>query len=219
MTQLADCPAYKFLSKPPIWDDSCHRHPGPESRRIDRLMNSIGENTFCVPDSISRPLARGRQRIKGEWSSRRLFADQENEDNKGVKVEYAFQLATGLKMDRSIHRRGDSGSDFQLSDLTTIDVKGANKPHFLLVKTSTAKKCADRLVLAKIHQDTVIFLGWTTRETMLSCPIKTFRLEPSHYLLTSYLKPMEELYDIIDRVEHRSPCGSPPNSYEQTIRH
>jgi hypothetical protein len=126
----------------------------------------------------------------------RFYADRYEEDRIGCAGELVFADIYGLEVDLAPRPCGDEGLDFTLQDGTTIDVKTARKPYYLLVKCASRDKCADVLVLGKYFSDDIVeFLGWEIRDTLLACPRRDIGRKGivSHYLAAERLIPMNWL--------------------------
>lgn len=186
---------FVFKPSPKHWDRSCHRYPCPETDRIDCLLNELFEWTFQLSAEdvrICAQISKRRQQSHDRNSTQRFYDDQYAEQTVGVKGEYAFSKITGLEMDRKTYAgKGDDGFDFRLENGTTVDVKTAYRPKFLLLKTTDENHCADILVLSGFVPESVSFIGWSTREELLLSPVKDFGYGiRNHFIASSSLNPM-----------------------------
>jgi len=103
----------------------------------------------------------------------------EKEDEIGSVGEGGFSKLTGLPMNTEIMVTGDNGIDFIFTHSrdnrpVTVAVSTAQKPDNLLMRAETTetRKHAEIWVLAGISPDwlSLIFLGYQTRDYMLSMP-------------------------------------------------
>ena len=141
-----------------------------------------------------------RQNAHVKNSTPRYYKDKNKEDIIGVAGEVAFGKRYNLKPDLEIRPNGDGHIDFEIeingTKNITIDVKTAQKAYNLLIKKWEINKCSNILVLAKYHEnESVEFLGWSTRKIMRQQPIKIFSslgIE-NYYLPKEKLRSMEEL--------------------------
>lgn len=160
--------------------------------------------------NYSENLGKQRQSVHPNGTPR-YYNDPNKEDVVGVSGEYCFGLRYKLKVDEAKRPDGDKGIDFVVKIFyrgkmvtRTIDVKTAQKPYNLLVKSHEINRCADILVLAKYLSDNnVDFLGWTTRREMKQCPQKVFSSLGilNYYKPASDLRPMSELDEILKHIE------------------
>lgn len=137
-------------------------------------------------------MGRKRQQSHGKQGTHRLYKDPNAENIVGVAGEIAFAEQFGFTIDEDdLWQRpwGDGGYDFELANGTTIDVKCARKPVFLLVKETDIQQVADVLVLGKfIDVDTIKWVGWTFGDMMKHAVMKDFG-----YRIRSYALPAEDL--------------------------
>jgi hypothetical protein len=151
-----------------------------------------------------------RQRGHIKNSTPRYYKDKNKEDIIGVAGEVAFGKRYNLKPDLEIRPNGDGHIDFEIeinkTKNVTIDIKTAQKAYNLLVKKWEINKCSDILVLAKYYDnESIEFLGWTTKKTMKQQPIKVFSslgIE-NYYLPKEKLRSMKELDYLFEKAQIR----------------
>jgi hypothetical protein len=152
-----------------------------------------------TPEGIARD--RNDLHYYGGNQSPRLFKDRLEEERIGVLGEVDFGCLHGLPIDLDRKLYGDSGVDFEVGALR-IDVKASRKPYNLLVKVTNIHGRANVYVQGKYirKEDSVEFLGWSTKGVMLKQPTKVFHkgVDPSHYLPARRLQPMKELTRLIN---------------------
>ena len=130
-----------------------------------------------------RKIGYDRHHAKGNnfADATRLYADHpEKEDEIGAIGEGAFSKLTGLEMNADITVVGDSGIDFTFIHSrddrpVTVAISIAQKPNnlFMRAETTNGRTHAEIWVLSGISADwlSVIFLGYRTREFMLTRPV------------------------------------------------
>jgi hypothetical protein len=143
-----------------------------------------------------------RQGVHSKTGTPRFFDDPNTEDVLGAKAELAFENMTGLKVDRRLLESGDCNKDFEVTINGTklyIDVKGARRPVYLFVKEKDIQICADILVLAKVENDEVWWLGWEHKSIMRLMPKKDFGYKiTNYYRHYSLLRPIWQLTNLIN---------------------
>ena len=110
----------------------------------------------------------------------------------GLLGEFAFGEFCGVypNLNKS---EADSGIDFNLPLLFTVDVKTSVKwPPYLLVKTNVS--VPDIVVLVYYNEGNPKLMGWEFGSVIINKPVKDFGCgTPSYYINSNELKPMEKL--------------------------
>lgn len=139
--------------------------------------------------------------VSANNSSPRFYKDMFHEDVLGAKGEIAFATWSGLPADTVVRPYGDKGIDFRFTvggRTLTVDVKAARTPFNLFVKEHEISRCADILVLARVEEDEVWFLGWEHKSMMLVAPRKDFGKDiVNYYRHYSELRPMWQLKKLL----------------------
>jgi hypothetical protein len=148
------------------------------------------------PAAVRRIADTRRSAHKGRSSRRGLT---KNFEEIGVAGELAFEVWSGIPMDRKPRPRGDS-TDFLIAN-RRIDIKCYTKPICLLVERAKANQ--DYYVLAGWENEKEIsLLGWADLETVLAAPYRDFgRGIVNYYIYAENLASMDDLIDTVRRPE------------------
>lgn len=66
-------PNYHFDPHPKFWDDSCHKYPSDQTRRLDAWMNSIAEIVLTEHDyRLARAFAAGEHRESRNYKEKKV---------------------------------------------------------------------------------------------------------------------------------------------------
>jgi hypothetical protein len=146
------------------------------------------------PAAVKRIADTRRSAHKRRGSRRGLT---KNFEEIGVAGELAFEIWSGIPMDRKPRPRGDS-TDFWIAN-RRIDIKCYTRPICLLVERAKANQ--DYYVLAGWRNEKEIsLLGWADLETVLAAPYRDFgRGIVNYYIDAENLAPMGNLVDTIHR--------------------
>lgn len=133
-----------------------------------------------------------------DHGAQRTSANANQDDMHGALCEIAFGHLVGQEVNMDSLRGGDEGFDFRGASGRTVDVKGFEKPLNLFVRTD-ARKFADIFILAGlgIQHRKIIFIGWATKDEVLSADIKrSIRLRgvDNYAIPHAELRPMSALW-------------------------
>jgi hypothetical protein len=130
----------------------------------------------------------------GKASSRYMNADSHYI---GLKGEAAFAKEFELQVDLTMRNTGDGGIDFTLGG-RTIDVKTSTYGDKLRIPVTTEYWC-DIYVLAKYdsYHDEAYPVGWADKDAVRAAAIHNFGYGDNHVIDVGYLRPLEELYDLL----------------------
>jgi len=167
--------------------------------RVDMLDGNIVIDVD--PDEVMRIADTRRSAHKARGSRRGLT---KNFEEIGVAGELAFEVWSGIPMDRKPRPRGDS-TDFWIAN-RRIDIKCYTRPICLLVERAKANQ--DYYVLAGWRNEKEIsLLGWADLETVLAAPYRDFgRGIVNYYIDAKNLAPMGILVDTVRRDEVPAPA-------------
>jgi hypothetical protein len=115
--------------------------------------------------------------------------------------EAEFSKVSGQPLDLVRRPGGDGGVDFVVPMRTTIDIKTARKPYYLLVEHGHVT--ADIYVLAEYSDDnqSARLLGWEKGSVVRASPLRAFSPKiTSHYIARAELRPMADLLRRIMRL-------------------
>jgi len=164
----------------------------------------IPENeSLLVSEEEAIEIGKGRQGIHPNGTVR-FFADPNVEDIMGVKAEMAFSQLTGIPMDKNLYEQGDGCIDFMVpfgdsNELVSLDVKGAKTPYNLFVKEPDIKRCSEIVVLARVEENKVWFLGWEHKSMMSLMPKRDFGYGIVNYFRSfKAIRPMRQLVEMIE---------------------
>lgn len=179
------------------WNDPCNS----VARRlaVDRLRwladYAVRDRAGSALQKEAETLAQKRQRIHDGFgnNTERFFSDRAMENRIGLFGELQFEKEFGFKADRGVKAWGDKGVDFR-TPLGIVDVKTAQKPVYLFVKTNQIGR-ADIYVLAQYNSNrSATLIGWATKDEMRKCPQRDFGYGITNfYKAAGQLHPIEEL--------------------------
>lgn len=149
-------------------------------------------------------VARERAELHGQHASSRPLS--EGYEECGLAGEFAFAHDFHLPLDWTRRPAGDSGIDFWVPMLFSLDVKTARKPLNLAVEKG--KVAADIYVLAGFADDVLRakLLGWEWGEAVRAAPLRDLGYGIlSHCIPAGLLRPMAELKRRIAIIGFRAP--------------
>lgn len=118
----------------------------------------------------------------------------EGYENVGMAGEFAFGEFSGLYPDVELKKSGDSGVDFTIPLMFTVDVKTARRAYNLIHEAG--KSFADIYVLAEFDDKSgsASLLGWEWGHVLAQAPTKDFGYGViNHYIPREKLRPMSQL--------------------------
>lgn len=139
-----------------------------------------------------------------------------NTDQIAMKGEFFFAKTTGMMPNLKEKIAGDSGIDFIVAIMMTLDVKTSRIGDRLLHKAG--KPTADLYVLVHYIEaiDDCEYVGWTTRQFLLNKePRDTGCGIINHEVLAGELRPIEELLRRMvhpNRLHYATRCGRKKNA-------
>jgi hypothetical protein len=143
-----------------------------------RLLDD-DDYTYQLTDSdreFARRVAALRDAMKRQSTKQFAARPSLSANYIGVCGEIGFAKRYGLSVDDADRPGGDGGIDFTFhvkGFKYTVNVKTANKPVYLPIKTKYIDKCADLLVLYRYRDgDIVTLLGWQTKAQMARMQIR-----------------------------------------------
>lgn len=143
-------------------------------------------------DETIYAIAARREEIHADHATSRPLSD--GYERVGLAGEFAFGEFCGIFPDLAERPGGDSGVDFMLPLIFTVDVKTARKAYYLLHEQE--KGFADIYVLAEYDDETgrAVLVGWAWGAQLERAPIKDFGYGVmNHYIPRGELRPMSEL--------------------------
>lgn len=121
----------------------------------------------------------------------------------GLRGEWEFALLSGIMPDFADKPEGDSGIDFLVPIVLSVDVKTARKANYLLHEVG--KSFADLYVLAEYDEITgkTTMVGWTWGTVLRKAPVddgeKFKHGVRNHYIARQKLRPMDELKQFLGK--------------------
>jgi hypothetical protein len=166
----------------------------------DDMRNIISVNVPLKYADEVKAIAKQRAETHKNHRSRTVWNPQS--EMLGVIGEFAFELLTGFKMDRSIQKKGDT-YDFLIND-HAIDVKSSSNGHYLRVKVKNFHPVSNFIyVLAKTQvapeAASADFLGWINGLHMSKyCVEECLYQSPCYKISKAYLAPMFSLKKVLN---------------------